>query len=81
MYKAILSLKVVYLLSIAPSIFFQYIYDQGMIDPMHIFSIQVWKDAAVQVFFSLSACWGGLITLASYNKFHNNALRWEYPYP
>ncbi|KAK3099300.1 hypothetical protein FSP39_002321 [Pinctada imbricata] len=32
----------------------------------------VWADAAVQVFFSLSACMGGLVTLASYNKFHNN---------
>ncbi|CAG5120902.1 unnamed protein product, partial [Candidula unifasciata] len=39
-----------------------------------LLDVRVWKDAAVQTFFSLSPCWGGLITLASYNKFHNNCL-------
>ncbi|KAH9504501.1 Sodium- and chloride-dependent glycine transporter 2 [Bulinus truncatus] len=39
-----------------------------------LLNARVWKDAAVQIFFSLSPCWGGLITLASYNKFKNNCL-------
>ncbi|XP_071821966.1 sodium- and chloride-dependent glycine transporter 2-like isoform X2 [Apostichopus japonicus] len=33
---------------------------------------QIWLAAAIQIFYSLSAAWGGLITLSSYNKFHNN---------
>ncbi|XP_043203066.1 sodium-dependent proline transporter-like [Amphibalanus amphitrite] len=37
--------------------------------------IDVWVQAAVQIFYSLSIASGGLITLASYNKFHNNVIR------
>lgn len=39
-----------------------------------LLNVKVWRDAAVQIFFSLSPCWGGLITLSSYNRFNNNCL-------
>lgn len=37
--------------------------------------ILIWKNAAVQVFFTLSLAYGGNIALSSYNKFNNNILR------
>ncbi|XP_053384842.1 sodium- and chloride-dependent glycine transporter 1-like [Mercenaria mercenaria] len=36
---------------------------------------RVWSDAATQIFYSLSACTGGMIAMSSYNKFNNNCYR------
>lgn len=37
--------------------------------------INVWQDAAIQVFYSFSIAGGGMITYASYNRFNNNLVR------
>ena len=44
-------------------------------DLTKLYEAKVWKDAAVQIFFSLSASYGGLISLSSYNRFHNDCIR------
>lgn len=41
-----------------------------------LFDLKVWADAAIQIFFSLGPGWGGIVNMASFNNFHNNA-RWD----
>ncbi|XP_055894918.1 sodium-dependent proline transporter-like isoform X2 [Biomphalaria glabrata] len=36
---------------------------------------KVWGDAALQIFYSVGMAWGGIITMASYNKFNHNVYR------
>ncbi|GAB1598096.1 uncharacterized protein LOC115211848 isoform X2, partial [Argonauta hians] len=81
--------KVVYLIVIFPYIIMFVLLIRGITVDGHLEGIKfyltpkweklkkvhVWCDAAAQVFFSLSLCWGGLSTLSSYNKFHNNIYR------
>ncbi|XP_054467037.1 sodium- and chloride-dependent GABA transporter ine isoform X1 [Anoplopoma fimbria] len=40
-----------------------------------LFEVQVWVNAAAQVFNSIGIAFGTMISMASYNKFNNNILR------
>ncbi|XP_033111858.1 sodium- and chloride-dependent glycine transporter 1-like [Anneissia japonica] len=40
-----------------------------------LLSLKVWRAAANQVFYSFAAAWGGMLTLASYNRFDKDVLR------
>ncbi|XP_028655191.2 sodium-dependent proline transporter [Erpetoichthys calabaricus] len=44
-------------------------------DWKRLLSAQVWNDAASQIFYSLGIGFGGLLSMASYNKFDNNVIR------
>ncbi|KAK2517600.1 sodium-dependent proline transporter-like protein [Columba guinea] len=56
----------------------------GSLDGVHFYlssdwsrlqSAQVWSDAASQIFYSLGIGFGGLLSMASYNRFDNNVIR------
>jgi SNF family Na+-dependent transporter len=38
--------------------------------------LQVWSNAATQIFYALGTATGGLLAMASYNQFKNNTLRY-----
>ncbi|XP_045165019.2 sodium- and chloride-dependent betaine transporter-like [Mercenaria mercenaria] len=79
--------KVVYVTATAPYVFLTIIFIKaltldGAIDGIKIFvkpdfskllTTQVWLEAAVQVFYSLGPSWGGVITMSSYNRFHQKS--------
>lgn len=44
-------------------------------DIKRLLDIEVWSDAATQIFFSLGICQGSLLTMSSFNEFHDNVKR------
>jgi len=44
-------------------------------------NLSVWAEACGQIFFSLGAAWGGLLTMASYNRFNTNIYRFSVVVP
>ncbi|BFZ19235.1 hypothetical protein BsWGS_22274 [Bradybaena similaris] len=81
--------KVVYVTATVPYILLTLLIIQGALLPgaidgvkfyiwpdfWKLTQIQTWVEACIQVFSSLGPAYGGLITMASYNKFKNNCMR------
>ncbi|CAH1773216.1 unnamed protein product [Owenia fusiformis] len=81
--------KVVYVTATAPYIFLVILLIRGLLLPgamdgikfyvtpdfKRLLDYKVWVEACLQIFYSLGPAWGGLITMSSYNKFHNNVYR------
>ena len=81
--------KVVYVTATAPYVFLIILFFRGITLPgalngikyyivpdfSKLLEFRVWTEANLQIFYSLGPAWGGIITMASYNKFHNNCYR------
>jgi SNF family Na+-dependent transporter len=81
--------KVVYVTATFPYIFLLILLLRGVtlpgaIDGIRFFlvpewhkllSVNVWAEAAMQIFFSVGTAFGALITLASYNNFHHDCYK------
>ncbi|KAL4232818.1 hypothetical protein ACF0H5_007504 [Mactra antiquata] len=79
--------KVVYVTATAPYVFLTIMLIKGLTldgamdglrtyltpDFSKLLTVQVWLDAAIQVFYSLGPTWGGVITMSSYNRFHQKS--------
>ncbi|XP_064621443.1 sodium- and chloride-dependent glycine transporter 1-like [Lineus longissimus] len=81
--------KVVYVTATVPYLFLTALLIRGCMMPgaldgikyyitpdfSKLLNLRIWAEACLQIFYSLGPAWGGMITFASYNKFHHNCYR------